>query len=83
MDGSTFDHLTRTLTAAGSRRRTLGGVLAGTLGLLGARVEERPPRRKSPVRPVRSARRANARRCFLMAPPVPAEHARAGAVASP
>ena len=35
MDGSTFDALTRTLTIAGSRRHTLGGLLSGALDLLG------------------------------------------------
>jgi hypothetical protein len=35
MDGSRFDRLTKTLSAPGSRRRALGGLLAGTLGLLG------------------------------------------------
>jgi hypothetical protein len=40
MDGSHFDGLIKTLTAPGSRRRALGGLLAGALGFLGARVEE-------------------------------------------
>lgn len=35
MDGAHFDSLTRSLTTAGSRRRALGGLLAGTLGILG------------------------------------------------
>jgi hypothetical protein len=35
MDHSRFDALTRSLSSAGSRRRALSGVLAGTLGLLG------------------------------------------------
>jgi hypothetical protein len=35
MDGFRFDRLTRTLTAAGSRRRALSSLLAGTLGILG------------------------------------------------
>ena len=37
MDGSAFDRLTRSLTLAGSRRRALGGLLLGSLGLLGGR----------------------------------------------
>jgi hypothetical protein len=35
MDDSRFDALARTLATAGSRRRALGGLLAGTLGLAG------------------------------------------------
>lgn len=35
MDGATFDVLAKSLTAATSRRRTLTGLLVGTLGLLG------------------------------------------------
>jgi hypothetical protein len=35
MDDSRFDTLARTLGTAGSRRRALGGLLAGTLGILG------------------------------------------------
>jgi hypothetical protein len=34
MDGSRFDTLARSLGRAGSRRRALGGLLAGTLGIL-------------------------------------------------
>jgi hypothetical protein len=51
MDGSAFDHLTRTLATAGSRRRALGGVLAGAFGLLGVRVEEAAARKKKPCPP--------------------------------
>src|SRR5688572_3826338 len=35
MDGSRFDALTRSLGTAGSRRRVLSGLFAGTLGILG------------------------------------------------
>lgn len=35
MDGNRFDALAKTLIAATSRRRTLSGLLGGTLGLLG------------------------------------------------
>ena len=35
MDGSRFDTLVASLTIPGSRRRALGGLLAGALGLLG------------------------------------------------
>src|SRR5688500_10903147 len=35
MDGNRFDALTKSLIAATSRRRTLGGLVAGTLALLG------------------------------------------------
>jgi hypothetical protein len=35
MDGSHFDTLTRSLSTAGSRRRALGGLVAGALGLIG------------------------------------------------
>jgi hypothetical protein len=35
MDDSRFDSLARSLGTAGSRRRALGGLLAGTLGILG------------------------------------------------
>ena len=34
MDADRFDTLTRSLTAAGSRRRALAAALAGSLGLL-------------------------------------------------
>ena len=40
MDGSHFDALTRTLSAPGSRRRAVGGLLVGTLTLLGNGLEE-------------------------------------------
>jgi hypothetical protein len=46
MDGSTFDRLTRTLMLAGSRRRALAGLLAGTLGLLGSHVEDAAAKKK-------------------------------------
>ena len=35
MDGARFDALAKTLVAATNRRRTLGGLVAGTLALLG------------------------------------------------
>jgi hypothetical protein len=35
MDGSRFDSLTRSFAQSGSRRRLLGGMIAGTLGLIG------------------------------------------------
>lgn len=40
MDGSRFDTLTRNLFQAGSRRRALGGLLIGTLSLLGSQTEQ-------------------------------------------
>src|SRR5688572_20244557 len=40
MDDSRFDALAHSLTTAGSRRRTLGGLLLGSLGLLGSRAEK-------------------------------------------
>ena len=40
MDGAHFDSLARSLTTLGSRRRLLGGVLAGVLGLLGQDTTE-------------------------------------------
>jgi hypothetical protein len=40
MEASHFDALARSLTAAGSRRRALTGLLLGSLGFLGASVEE-------------------------------------------
>jgi hypothetical protein len=40
MDGSRFDRLTKLLSAPGSRRRALAGLLAGTLGLAGWSVGE-------------------------------------------
>ena len=39
MDATRFDALTRSLTTVGFRRRALGGLLLGSLTLLGARVE--------------------------------------------
>jgi hypothetical protein len=35
MDGSRFDSLTRSFAQSGSRRRLIGGFIAGTLGLIG------------------------------------------------
>lgn len=46
MDGSTFDTLTRTMTTAGSRRRAIGVLSAGTLGLLATRTEEAAAKKK-------------------------------------
>jgi hypothetical protein len=40
MDGSHFDTLARTVTAAGSRRRVLTGLVLGSLGLRGALTEQ-------------------------------------------
>jgi hypothetical protein len=40
MDADGFDSLARSLVASGSRRRALGGLLAGPLGLLGVRSKE-------------------------------------------
>jgi hypothetical protein len=40
MDGSHFDTLTKRLTAAGSRRRALAGLLIGTLGFLSIPAHE-------------------------------------------
>src|SRR5262245_41545222 len=37
MDGTRFDALTRTFAQSGSRRRLLGGLVAGALGLVGLR----------------------------------------------
>ena len=48
MDGSRFDSLARTLGTAGSRRRALGGVLAGAFGILGSRAEEAAAKKKCP-----------------------------------
>jgi hypothetical protein len=46
MDDSRFDSLARSLGTAGSRRRALGGLLAGTLGLLGSRTEHAAAKKK-------------------------------------
>ena len=40
MDASRFDRLTRSLSTADSRRRVLGGLLLGALGLLGSQGVE-------------------------------------------
>jgi hypothetical protein len=40
MDAERFDTLTRTFTGAGTRRRALGGLLLGSLGLLGWQTAE-------------------------------------------
>jgi hypothetical protein len=40
MDAERFDTLARSLTCGGSRRHALTGLVAGALGLLGARAEE-------------------------------------------
>ena len=57
MDGSTFDRLTRTVTTAGSRRRALGGVLASTLGLLGAGGEYAAAKKKKPCPPCKKRKK--------------------------
>src|SRR5688572_9014016 len=46
MDDSRFDSLTRTLSTAGSRRHTLGGLLAGAFGLLGTQTEQVAAKKK-------------------------------------
>lgn len=48
MDGSRFDALTRTLTVAGSRRRALGGLLAGASGVLGTTAGDAAAKKKKP-----------------------------------
>jgi hypothetical protein len=40
MDAERFDSLARSLTGGGSRRHALTGLVAGALGLLGARAGE-------------------------------------------
>src|SRR3712207_6498351 len=45
MDGSRFDSLVKTLSTPSTRRGALGGLLAGTLGLLG--MTEATARRKT------------------------------------
>lgn len=57
MDGSAFDRFTRTLTTAGSRRRALGGMLAGTLGLLGAGAENAAAKKKKPCPPCKKRKK--------------------------
>ena len=50
MDGLRFDTLSRSLTAAGSRRRALLGALSGALGILGlAHHENTAPREAVPT----------------------------------
>ena len=41
MDADRFDRIAKTLAASGSRRRVLGGLLGGALGLFGPLVQER------------------------------------------
>jgi hypothetical protein len=46
MDGSRFDRLVVALTTTGSRRRALGGLLAGALGVIGSPAEHAPAKKK-------------------------------------
>jgi hypothetical protein len=46
MDGSRFDRLTIRLMAPGSRRRALGGLLTGALGLLSTQTEHAAAKKK-------------------------------------
>ena len=46
MDADRFDTLTRSLTAAGSRRRALAAVLAGSLGVLGSTASAKKKKKK-------------------------------------
>jgi hypothetical protein len=53
MDGSCFDALARSLTAAGSRRRALTAVLTGGLGLLGlAQLDDAGAAKSGKCKPV-------------------------------
>ncbi len=58
MDGSRFDALARALAVSGSRRRLIGAVVAGTLGVLGLRATE-----AAACRPVGSTCREHANCC--------------------
>jgi len=46
MDGSRFDALTRSVGSTGSRRRALGGLLVGPLGLLSIQADEAAAKKK-------------------------------------
>jgi hypothetical protein len=62
MDGSTFDRLTRSLGTAGSRRRVLTGLLAGTVGLLNAQTEQAAAKKKCPPCKKRKAGKCKAKK---------------------
>ena len=58
MDGSRFDALTRSLTTRGSRRRALGGLLLGSLGLVSrGRAEDAGAHDKTLCREIRDKTR--------------------------
>ena len=46
MDASRFDIIARSLGAAGSRRRALGGLLVGALGLFGSQADDAAAKKK-------------------------------------
>ena len=57
MDAPRFDRLTRALTTAGSRRRALGGLLLGSLGLLGSHRDEASAKKKKPCPPCKKRKK--------------------------
>lgn len=57
MDVGQFDALTWTLTTSGSRRRVLGGLLPGSLGFFGARVEQAAAKKKKPCPPCKKRKK--------------------------
>ena len=61
IDGPAFDTLTRSLTTTGSRRRALGSLLAGTLGLFGSQTEQAAARKKKQCPPCKKRKQGKCR----------------------
>jgi hypothetical protein len=73
MDGSAFDRLTKTLTEARSRRRTLIALLAGGVGFLGAEADDAVAHNLRPTCKEKSGRAK--RTCLRKARKHAAQHA--------
>src|SRR5688500_8295311 len=62
MDGTRFDRLTRTLTTTGSRRRALGGLLSGALGVLSSGAEHTTAKKKKPCPPCKKRKQGKCKK---------------------
>ena len=62
MDAGQFDILTRRLGLAGSRRRALGGVLLGALGLLGVPHDQTAAKKKKPCPPCKKRKKGKCKK---------------------
>jgi len=62
MDGSHFDALTKELSAPGSRRRALGGLFAGALGLLSIQTDEGAAKKTKPCPPCKKRKQGKCKK---------------------